>query len=441
MGSIPIDNQSRCAAFAALPQQYITQGSGIGGVIKQRPGDFIVEELQLYDCCGEGEHLYLSIEKTGVAHAELMSILRRYFGVPDFAIGFAGMKDKMGVTRQIMSIHLPGLADPPLELPHERIKVLWSNRHKNKLRRGHLRGNRFEIRIRNVSIDQADSARRTLEQLQRIGVPAAFGPQRFGYRRNNHLLGAMMLRGDWDAFVHEVVGTGVTAFPEYQRERRELADQRQYEQALGHWAAADRAERRLLQALSKKANPKQACLSLDHGLRLFMISAFQSAIFNQVLDERIADGSMGSLMAGDLAWKHDSRSVFAVTDDELATGALPARLEAIEISPSGPLWGKGMTTAGGATAERERAAFDAAVVPYELFLESRFVPEGARRPLRSPIANIDVQTGSDEHGEYIKTMFDLPRGTYATIALREVMKNDGVVDGESQGGGESDDEP
>jgi tRNA(Glu) U13 pseudouridine synthase TruD len=83
-----------------LPQRYLTTEPGIGGVIKQRAQDFVVEELALYEPCGAGEHLYLRVQKTNVSHHELLSCVRRHFDVPAGAIGFAGMKDKVAVTAQ-----------------------------------------------------------------------------------------------------------------------------------------------------------------------------------------------------------------------------------------------------------------------------------------------------------------------------------------------------
>ena len=74
-----------------LPGRYLTTTPGIGGRIKERPEDFVVEEIPRYEPCGEGEHLYLRIQKTGVGHSELLSCLRRGFGVPESAIGYAGM--------------------------------------------------------------------------------------------------------------------------------------------------------------------------------------------------------------------------------------------------------------------------------------------------------------------------------------------------------------
>ena len=210
-----------------LPQRYLTEEAGIGGVIKAAPEDFLVEELPRYEPCGQGEHLYLRIEKCGVSHAELLGCLRRHFNVPERAIGYAGMKDKIAVTRQTVSIHLP--QDPrDVDLDHDRIRVLWASRHRNKIRRGHLVGNRFSIRIREVDPTKVTVVRRQLERLERSGVPNYFGSQRFGYRCNNHLLGAAVLTDDWPRMLSELLGIGGSPFPEYQRPRRELFDQERF---------------------------------------------------------------------------------------------------------------------------------------------------------------------------------------------------------------------
>lgn len=405
------------------PQHYLTDEPGIGGRLKASAEDFIVEEQPLYEPCGSGEHLYLRIRKIGCAHGEMLSCLRRKFGVPERAIGYAGMKDKVAVTTQTVSVHL--LKDPPdTDIDHERIAVLWASRHRNKIRRGHLRGNRFSIRIRDVEPAQAPAALRSIRRLEREGVPTYFGLQRFGYRRNNHLIGAMVLKGEWDGAIAELLGARGSAFPEYQRERREHFDAGRIDDAIRQWSAADRSELTILKALRRGIGAERAVRAVGGTNLNFWTSALVSAAFNRALDGRIECGAVARLHEGDLAWKHDSRSVFPVTAEELARGDLESRLDALGISPSGPLWGSGMTRAGGVTADIELGALNAAGITVEQLEASPDCPEGSRRPFRERLSDASVDAGADEKGPYIRVAFDLPRGIYATVALREVMKTD-----------------
>ena len=128
--------------------RYLTENlPGTGGRIKVHPADFIVTELPLYTPCGEGDHVYLYIEKQGIGSMEAADLLARALNRPRHVVGIAGLKDAQAITRQWMSLERVDTdAAAKLHLPG--IKILQVSRHRNKLKIGHLAGNRFEIRIR-----------------------------------------------------------------------------------------------------------------------------------------------------------------------------------------------------------------------------------------------------------------------------------------------------
>ena len=140
------------AAFLALCTPggaqcpYKTTGhDGIGGVIGPEPQDFRVDEIPAYDPAGSGDHVFVKVKKTGLSTTAARSILAQAAGLAPREIGVAGRKDTVAVTTQWFSI--PG-ASP--ELAHPQVEILEAHRHPKKLRMGHLRGNRFTIRVQEI---------------------------------------------------------------------------------------------------------------------------------------------------------------------------------------------------------------------------------------------------------------------------------------------------
>lgn len=393
------------------------------GVLKERPEDFLVEELPLYEPCGEGEHLYLGIQKRHMSHGELLRLLSRHFAVTESAIGAAGMKDRIAITRQTVSVHLPGrAAEGPvgeIDLGTDRATVLWTAWHRNKLRRGHLLGNRFVVRIRRIDPLSAPRIWRGLQRLEREGCPNYFGPQRFGYRGNTHRLGALVLREDWDGVLAELLGARGSSFPEHQRVGRVAFDEGRCDDAEAAWGRNDHAERIALRKFARNGDARRAVLSTGDHTRSFWVSALQSAVFNHLLDERLRSGTLASLESGDVAFLHDREAAFVVGDEEPAE--LAARVEAREISPAGPLWGRKLLEAAGGVAVREIAALERFGLDREIVEASREAPDGARRPYRLFPANIELDAGTDEEGPYVRVAFDLPKGAFATVVMRELI--------------------
>jgi tRNA pseudouridine13 synthase len=224
---------------------------GSGGHWKVSPEDFVVEELPAYVPSGAGEHLYLWIEKRGRSTQDVVRALARATGVREDDIGVAGQKDRQAVTRQFLS--LPAKAEAALSafvLPD--VKILSTARHGNKLRTGHLAGNRFELWVRDVK--DAGAARAVLERLARDGVPNYFGEQRFGVKDDNAALGKLLLLGE---------------------------------------------------RLPSKP---------DRFRRKLYLSAFQSLLFNRALAARVEEKTFHRALAGDVLRKEASGGVFVCED-------------------------------------------------------------------------------------------------------------------------------
>jgi len=394
-------------------------------VLKSRPEDFLVEELPLYQPAGQGEHLYIMVEKRDLSTFDLIDVIAEHFGVDHRAIGFAGLKDKHAITRQVLSVHVPGRSptDFPM-LQHERVSVLWADQHTNKLRRGHLKGNRFSIRIRGVSADAALQASRQMDHLARTGIPNRLGPQRFGHMGNNHLVGLAMVRGDWQGVLDELLGPNA-GHPGPQAAARSAYADGDFSAALNGFPRLLRAESQALRSLSRGQNAKRAVRSIDRRARSFYLSAFQSAVFNRVLDERLGDGSWDALALGDVMMSHDDRAETVVTPHTL--DECVSACKALASSPTGPMWGGRMPRGEGVSDELEERVLESiglSIEGIERFARTAGeVFAGSRRPLRVPVVDHQVEGGADGHGPYLRCAFDLPRGSFATVVMDELMKN------------------
>ena len=351
---------------------------------------------------------------------ECVDALARHFGVERRAVGYAGLKDKRAITRQVFSVHTPGRTFERFpEIAHPKMRTLWADMHTNKLRVGHLRANRFVIRVRGVRATDVRDALRIVERLEREGAPNLAGEQRFGARANNHVLGRHEVRGDARALLDELLGAGSDDASAAYRAGN-------YEGAIARTNRAMEPELAALRSLARHADPDRAARAIPRRVRQLWVNALQSFAFNRVAVERMSGGTLSRLLPGDLAWKHENGAVFRVDESLAADAATLARVERLEVSPSGPLWGPRMTRASGSVDDAEtRALGEAGVTVDEIAAwEKRSGCEapGARRPLRVPLRDAEAEGGADEHGEYVRVAFELPAGAYATVVMREVMK-------------------
>ncbi len=291
-------------------------------VFKQTPEDFRVVELPAYPASGSGEHVFVTFRKQGLTTPEAVNRLAKLLSVSPRDAGVAGMKDKHAVTEQTASFQVPRGVDPEASLAGAReagLEVLAVARHGNKLKPGHLRGNRFEVVLRGLVGDERATVEAALLDARANGVPNAFGDQRFG-------------------------------------------------------RAGDNAARALAVLTGAQKPPR------DRNQIRFLFSAFQSSLFNQVLALRVEDNSWATVLVGDVAKKHDTGGLFDVASDDLeeARGRASARL----ISATGPMFGASMRRAGAAVGELEQHVLAGSGVSEEQLTAHRALGEGTRRALR-----------------------------------------------------------
>jgi tRNA pseudouridine13 synthase len=339
---------------------------------KTLPEDFIVEELALYEPSGAGTHSYFWIEKRQMNTLDVTRRLGAFFKKRGADAGVAGLKDAQAISRQWISLeHVPD-AQRALTMDDPKVKVLKISSHGNKLKMGHLRGNRFVIRLRpeapltpEMGGVVLQRAREVLETLQRVGMPNFFGPQRFGRDGDNVSLGRLLVAGDNAGFEAE---------------------------------------------FSKKNRRPP-----DRKLRNLLVNSFQSELFNRVLSARMPE--IGKLREGDLAYLHRNGAVFSVTSAEEAAKEQP-RADAFEISPSGPMFGPKTPQASGSAGEIEAAVLkDAGVTSDDFGRNEAERQPGARRSLRMPL--LEAPTAEmDADGLLLK--FALPSGAYASVVMREI---------------------
>jgi tRNA pseudouridine13 synthase len=397
-------------------QRYLTaEVPGTGGTIKGSPEDFLVEEIAAYEPSGQGEHCYALIEKRGIATLEALRRLSKALGVQERDIGYAGMKDAIGVTRQTVSI--PRVApEKVLSLQIPGITILSAVLHGNKLRLGHLKGNRFRIAVRGTAADAVTHAEAAIAILQRRGVPNRFGSQRYGVQGNSHQIGAAMLRRDFQGAVDTLIGDPAAVSDERWRLAIEAYRRGELAESLALFPGHIRVERELIGRLVQRPDAfDKAFNSVQPRMKRLYLSAFQSSLFDQVLEQRL--DRLEEISEGDIAFKHENGACFLVKD----AAAESARAAAFEISATGPMFGCTMMEPEGAQGEHEREMLAAqGLTPESFNLAGGLRMEGERRALRVQLGGASVQGAEGD----LVVEFSLPRGSYATCVMSEIMKND-----------------
>ncbi|MEN8126792.1 MAG: tRNA pseudouridine(13) synthase TruD [Planctomycetota bacterium] len=417
----PESDNNQTPTISCQPLPFLTGDiEGIGGNIKTIPADFVVEEIPQYEFCGCGTHIYAFVQKKNLSTQDMIDLIARTLGVRKMDIGYAGRKDARAITRQWISVeHIDPAKLAELESP--KLKILDVTRHTNKLKVGHLAGNRFALRLRNVNCpieDALNTAQKILDVLTTKGVPNYFGPQRFGYRGDSHLLGGAVIKKNTQDFFDILLGRPELAPDDEFIEARTLYHQGLYEEAFYKWHSAFGDHRKALKTLIRlNGNTNRSFRQFDKRLLRLFVAAWQSDLFNRVLAARMPD--INTLLNGDMAYKHENGASFCVENAAIEQ----PRCDGFEVSPTGPLIGSRMKPLDGPAGDIENPLLNELELNKDsLSRMKKFGGVGGRRPLRFRPEKTKIAAGTDEHGDYLEFHFDLPSGCYATTLLREITK-------------------
>lgn len=177
-----------------MEKQYYLNHSPIDVFFKQSKEDFVVTEVPLYEFSGDGEHLILKIRKKDLSTWDMVNILSNHIGAKSRDIGYAGLKDKNAMTIQYISLH-KSFEEKVDSFEHPQIKILEKTYHNNKIRIGHLKGNKFFIRLKQVQNIDKKKLDAALKEIKKYGMANYFGFQRFGIDGDNYIKGKELLEG------------------------------------------------------------------------------------------------------------------------------------------------------------------------------------------------------------------------------------------------------
>ena len=330
----------------ALP--YAHGGPAINVALRVEAADFRVEEVLGFEPSGEGEHAFLWIEKSGANTEWVARQLAQVAGVAAVAVGFAGLKDRHAITRQMFSVQMPGRADPDwnaVAIPG--VTILAATRHGRKLKRGAHRGNRFRIRLRDVD-GAHEAVEAMLEAIRERGAPNYFGEQRFGRDGGNLALAEALFAGQ----------------------------------------------------------------RMPRAQRGFALSAARSELFNAVLATRVAEATWERALDGEVFMLDRSHAIFG---PEPFSDDLAQRIAALDIHPTGPLWGSGELRSTGVVRELEQATI--ARHPSLAQGLARNGLDQERRALRLRVGGLAHAWEAEDR---LMLDFHLGAGAFATTVLREL---------------------
>ena len=435
---------------------YVSDADGVGGHLRASPEDFRVTELESFDTApvdadtGGYPHLVFRAQLRDWDTNDFASALSDKLGISRERVSWAGTKDKRAVTRQLFSVKGIGPGDLP-NLGGADLEVV--GRAGRPILFGDLAGNAFEIVVRDC--EAAENVAAVVEDLRDfaggeagdsnglpdsavpVAVPNYFGQQRFGSRRPvTHEVGLAIVREAWKEAVLAYVGNPHEREPEATQAARAYVDETEdWQGALERLPRALGYERSMCHTLSDNgaAGPKafrEAVETLPTNLQTLFVNAAQSYVFNRILSERLDRGlPFDRPVEGDVVCFADADAPedLALPDTDRIQRVTEKRLRTVErhcergrAFVTAPLVGTETELADGEPGDIEREVLeDVGLEPGDFDLPGEFNSTGTRRAVQ-----VRTELGVSREGDDLTFDFALPKGSYATVLLREFRKND-----------------
>jgi tRNA pseudouridine13 synthase len=409
---------------------YLTASRGIGGQIRQRPEDFVVNEIYKESSALDGRYQLVKVTKTDTETHHLVRDLSRRLRISQRRVSWAGTKDKRAITAQRMSLDSVYI-EAPFHLGNAIVEPI--GRSDRPISLGDLAGNDFSITIRTVEGSQDDIARAVVSIIDEIhdarGVPNFFGIQRFGsIRPVNHLIGRALVEGDVEQAALTYIGKPFSDEPEDVKEARQrVLDTHDFKEALQRMPVRLRYERAMLNHLAKHPNDFDGALGvLSMNLQKLFVHSYQSYLFNKIVSSRLACGfPLTTGFDGDRVWVPDKGRVRTVVPKNIEE--VNQSLTAGSVSVQMPVPGYETELSDGAIGQVEHEVLMSEGIDLAAFkIDScpRLASKGVMRNIALPV-DIGFTVAPDElTNDHFKVelRFFLPKGDYATSVLREIMK-------------------
>ncbi|PAF41429.1 tRNA pseudouridine(13) synthase TruD [Helicobacter sp. 11S02596-1] len=368
-----------------MEKTYALNHSSIDFYFSQNARDFMVREIPLYPFSQDGEHLILNIRKKGLSTLEMIKILSNAIGCKTGEIGYAGLKDKSATTTQYISIHkkfAPAIEDKQALLEEKNIKILATSHHSNKLKIGHLKGNDFFIRLKKVTPASFAKIDSILQIIAKNGLPNYFGYQRFGKDGDNHIEGKKIAHQEKKLKNKKINDFLISSYQSFL-----------FNQWLSH--------RIKISKIFENFTPNEIQIALKkHAISLPL----------ETIKSICTQAHFFKLFPGDWMCHYPHGKLFELNDQED-----PKRFFDKDIVPTGLLSGAKTPRATSLAREFENT-----------FDDEKIHSNGSRRFAWIWVENLKYRY-IPEHA-WVELEFSLPKGSYATTLIEELAHRDIKID-------------